>query len=537
MASMASRKNKAKKTPTQPEMYTGMMKSLKQKTKSQGSSSTADPSSTNYNRISNLIQNMLSERTKDFRTATVEYHTIPVTAEDSRAKSIAEQATYNELHANIEMKLFEVDEDAPEVPEREDDFEVPLSDYSRTGYFFEKAGIGFGQEETYRILLGLKSLAMECMFVHVRFWGKMLGIKSNYYIAETEFREGEGDAVQPETSEVYSEQVPQHYTQINIESDIEEPEEDEGLPKPDWKEPEPVQAEEHHHGANRYVYFVCSKLGEPWVKLPHVTPTEIAQSRKITKLLTGNLEQPIESYPKFVGKEENYLRALIARISAGTQISPSGYYVFDDEGNEEEDSEEVHDSYVVNIAFDGIPVRQLEKNYRQNWIHHAQYLLPQGRCSWWSPSNSFRDDFDEDEEFDDENMIPQETGPVLLTNLAGDKNASGNPAWSATLTSEYMPQHGICIMKSNQWPGAYAYSNGKQFDNVYIGWGQKHSADGHNQPFPPASIEEYVKCADVIEEQDPSLEQEEEAKLMEELANNADTIVRANEAPDDEDDD
>ena len=71
--------------------------------------------------------------------------------------------------------------------------------------------------------------------------------------------------------------------------------------------------------------------------------------------------------------------------------------MFDDEGNEDEDAEEVHDSYVVNIAFDGIPVRQLKNNYRQNWVHHAQYLLPQGRCSWWSPSNAFRDDFDEDE--------------------------------------------------------------------------------------------------------------------------------------------
>ena len=48
---------------------------------------------------------------------------------------------------------------------------------------------------------------------------------------------------------------------MTIDSDIEEPEEDEGLPKPDWNAPEPVQPEEHHHGANRYVYFVCSKLG------------------------------------------------------------------------------------------------------------------------------------------------------------------------------------------------------------------------------------------------------------------------------------
>ena len=87
-------------------------------------------------------------------------------------------------------------------------------------------------------------------------------------------------------------------------------------------------------------------------------------------------------------------------------------------------------------------------------------------------------------------------------------------------------------MKSNQWPGAYAYSNGKQFDNIYIGWGQKHSADGHNQPFPQSSMEEFVTCEEVVEEQDPSLEQEQEAKLMEELANkSADNIERSNTPP------
>ena len=35
----------------------------------------------------------------------------------------------------------------------------------------------------------------------------------------------------------------------------------------------------------------------------------------------------------------NYLRAQIARISAGTQISPAGYYMFEEEEEEEEEGE------------------------------------------------------------------------------------------------------------------------------------------------------------------------------------------------------
>lgn len=43
------------------------------------------------------------------------------------------------------------------------------------------------------------------------------------------------------------------------------------------------------------------------------------------------------TYPPFPGNEANYLRAQIARISAGTHISPLGFYQFDEEEEEEEE--------------------------------------------------------------------------------------------------------------------------------------------------------------------------------------------------------
>ena len=45
------------------------------------------------------------------------------------------------------------------------------------------------------------------------------------------------------------------------------------------------------------------------------------------------------SYPPFPGNEMNYLRAQIARISAGTQVSPAGYYMFEEEEEEEDEGE------------------------------------------------------------------------------------------------------------------------------------------------------------------------------------------------------
>ena len=57
------------------------------------------------------------------------------------------------------------------------------------------------------------------------------------------------------------------------------------------------------------------------------------------KFLTGRLDAPIVAYPPFNGNEANYLRAQIARVSAGTQISPTGFYKFDEEGEGEGEEE------------------------------------------------------------------------------------------------------------------------------------------------------------------------------------------------------
>ena len=79
--------------------------------------------------------------------------------------------------------------------------------------------------------------------------------------------------------------------------------------------------------------------GDPWVKLPHVKPAQIVAARAVKKLLTGRLDAPIITFPPFPGNESNYLRAQIARISATTHISPSGYYQTPEDEEEEEEGE------------------------------------------------------------------------------------------------------------------------------------------------------------------------------------------------------
>jgi radial spoke head protein 4A len=194
--------------------------------------------------------------------------------------------------------------------------------------------------------------------------------------------------------------------------------------------------------------------------LPNVTPAQIQSARKIRKFLTGRLDAQVISYPPFQGTEANFLRAQIARISAATHISPIGFYRFDEEG--EGGEEEARDNYVTNEEFEPINVRELcDPN---NWTHHVQHILPQGRTKWWNPKqkNEEEEIEEEEEEEKEEPDEPEpEIGPQLLTPLSEDTEIDGQSAWTIKVSSSLVSQFSIAIVKSNLWPGAYAFAHDK----------------------------------------------------------------------------
>lgn len=239
-----------------------------------------------------------------------------------------------------------------------------------SAYYFEQAGVGLGTDETYRVFLALKQLTDTHPIQRCRFWGKILGLEMNYIVAEVEFRDGEDD------EEVDEEGIAEE--RDNGGSEAGEGEEEEELPKSLYKAPQAIPKEESRTGANKYVYFVCNVPGRPWVRLPSVTPAQIVTARKIKKFFTGRLDAAVVSYPPFPGNESNYLRAQIARISAGTHVSPLGFYQFGEEEGEEEEVEGSRDSYEENPDFEGIQVIDLVESL-SNWVHHVQYILPQVR--------------------------------------------------------------------------------------------------------------------------------------------------------------
>nr|XP_003406511.1 LOW QUALITY PROTEIN: radial spoke head protein 6 homolog A [Loxodonta africana] len=413
--------------------------------------------------------------------------------------------------------------------------ETPVPNIMETAFYFEQAGIGLGSDESFRIFLALKQLVEQQPILTCRFWGKILGLKRSYLVAEVEFREGEEEGEEEEVEDMLE------GADVMDAHGEEEGEEDEEkaadvIPKPMWKPPPVIPREESRSGTNKYLYFVCNEPGRPWTRLPHVTPAQIVHARKIKKFFTGYLDTPVVSYPPFPGNEANYLRAQIARISAATHISPLGFYQFgEEEGDEEEEGGAGRDSFEENPDFEGIPVLELVDSMA-NWVHHTQHILPQGRCTWVNPlqKSEEEEELGEEEEKADEGIeeVEQEVGPPLLTPLSEDAEIMHLSPWTARLSCSHSPQYSLAVVRSNLWPGAYAYASGKKFENIYIGWDHKYSPETFNPALPAPIQQEYPSGPEIMEANDPTVEEEQALKAAQEQA-----LAAAEEEEEDEEED
>jgi radial spoke head protein 4A len=143
-------------------------------------------------------------------------------------------------------------------------------------------------------------------------------------------------------------------------------------------------------------------------------------------MFTGELETQIHSYPVFDADEAQYLRCQIARISAATVISPSGYYIPDPEEAESESAGN-NPSIIINAEYEGLSNEQLL--ITSNWAHHVPYILPQGRTNWENPfvtkgENEEEAEEDEEKEEEEEVRIEPETGPSILSAINLDEGIS-----------------------------------------------------------------------------------------------------------------
>lgn len=128
------------------------------------------------------------------------------------------------------------------------------------------AGFSLLKEEIYLIEEHLRTVAKKEKALEVRFLGKILGSQKDYYVIQ---------GLVPPKNEI------EEYSK---------------------------GAEKRGEGVNYFTFWVSTNiLGKEWSELPLIEPEHVKTARKIRVMFTGQLGQPILSYPAFKGEERHYV--------------------------------------------------------------------------------------------------------------------------------------------------------------------------------------------------------------------------------------
>lgn len=182
----------------------------------------------------------------------------------------------------------------------------------------------------------LKQLATQTGAANLRLWGKITGTIKDYYIAEGTYEGGQDE------------------------------------------EEKPADFEARGTGINKYVYWATNSPLDPWIQLPDLYPKDIRAARDTKVHFTGELDRSIITNPFFFGKEKQFLRAQIARITHSTTLVPKGTYrLVEDNPREIED----------NVPEEGpIPIPSTDEMARlESWVHYYPNILNAARLAHLEP--------------------------------------------------------------------------------------------------------------------------------------------------------
>lgn len=317
------------------------------------------------------------------------------------------------------------------------------------------AGVGFGEQETYRLQKSLKKLSGKVGATTLKFFGKITGTESDYYIAEAEV----------------------------------EAEEDGGEEEAKDADYEPAGT-----GVNKFKYFVASTSLSEWSKLPDLAPAQLKAARQIKVLFTGNLERQIFTNPFFEGQEKHYLRAQIARIHHATTLTWKGQL----KPTEDSETREIEPNQDDEGNDPKAPATAAMASLDM-WVHLKKNILKNGTTSLKTPEAPEGTDWTEEEtEAAMKALLESDPYAPLLSALSADSKIQvtktlAQPAWTACVMgdqTEYQGQcNGVAVVRSLQWPGAYSFYYNSEVQQIYVGNGHKYEQNATFFPVDPPLIE------------------------------------------------
>lgn len=336
-----------------------------------------------------------------------------------------------------------------------------MSDLFFTANMLEWAGISFNSNEWFKLKIAIKKILIQNDCEYIRFFGKIFGINSDYYIIQG---------------------VPRKYKQKNGEKYLE------------------LRGSE---GINKYTFWVSDSLLENWVELPDITHEQIITSRKFKLIFTGCLSAPVSSFVPFPGREAHLLRCQITRILHSSNLVPKGFLKIKEDMKEPLEGKvtEPDDEYKP-ASFEEMKSAEFE-----NWVHEEAYIYPNGKIICPEEENQVErmKGIAEDEGYKVKEP-PSEEGEEAqeIEKKFWKIKIHGDQILHVVPEKEPI-SHAVVHICNERWPGTHTVWKEGNFCNIYVGFGVKNQ----DVCFSPSSLEKLDKdTRDVTENAEPNPEKE-----------------------------
>ena len=336
-----------------------------------------------------------------------------------------------------------------------------MEDILQQSKLFEWGGISFSEEEWYKIRMAMKKILLDNDCEYLRFFGKIYGIKSDYYIIQGLLKT-----------------YPMKNPQVHVES-------------------------RGNEGINRYTFWVSNSILESWYELPDITHEQIVASRRFKYHLTGDLNAKVKSFVSFPGKEMHLLKCQIIRILHSSCIVPKGYYKISENFKEQLEGKVTE----IDEEFKSPTFEEMKGPEGESWVHEHAYIYPSGKVI--DPSVEAQVDrlkgINEDEGYKVKEGEGENVNEIDLkywkVKVVGDQimhnKANGDPI-----------THAVVLVKNMRWPGTLTVWKEEKFANIYVGYGIK--AIGEN--YYPTQLMKVDKDPQDLEEQKEPFPEKEPPK-------------------------
>ena len=336
-----------------------------------------------------------------------------------------------------------------------------MEDILLNSQMLEWAGVSFNDTEWYKLRIAMKKLMQENDCEYIRFFGKIFGINSDYYIIQG---------------------LPRKFPPQNPVKHVE------------------VRGSE---GINKYTFWVSDSLLDKWTELPDITHEQLVVSRKFKYILTGDLSSPVNSFVHFPGREMHLLRCQITRILHSSCIVPKGFQKL------KEDMKESLEGKVTEFDEEYKPgtFEEMKSPEFEAWTHEEAFVFPNGKviCPEEETQVDRMRGIAEDEGYkvkeggNEEGEEPQEVDmKYWKIKIVGDQMVHNIPDKDPIT-------HAVIHITNQRWPGTHTVWKEGKFCNIYIGFGVKSP----DVCYSPDNLDKVDKdTRDVTENPEPNPEKE-----------------------------